>query len=194
MSDPAAPAGAAPAPAGATTAREAAVELAGSMPDATRSATLTWQDPVPTAIRGLELSGLEYMRAVARKEIPPAPIAVLMNMAPIEIAEGRVVFSAEAGEEHYNPIGMVHGGFAATLLDSATGCAVHTTLEAGVPYASLGLEVKYLRAITSETGTVHCAAEVTYRGKRQATADARLTEAGTGRLLATGTSTCMILG
>lgn len=189
---PAAPAR--PAAGAGVTARDVAVELAGSMPEATRSTELTWQDPVPTAARGLELSGLEYMRAIARKEIPPAPIAILMNMAPVEIEEGRVVFAATPGEEHYNPIGMVHGGFAATLLDSATGCAVHTTLPAGVAYASLGLEVKYLRAITSETGTVHCVADVTYRGRRQATAEARLTEAGTDRLLATGTSTCMILG
>jgi len=176
------------------TARARAEALAAEMPDTTRSATLTWQDPVATAARGLELSGLEYMRAMTAGEIPPAPIAVLMNMKPVEVEEGRVTFAATPGEEHYNPIGIVHGGFAATLLDSVTGCAVHTTLPAGVPYASLGLEAKYLRAITSATGTVHCTGEVTYRGKRQATAEARLFEPGTGRLLASATSTCMILG
>lgn len=176
------------------TAREQAASLADSMPEATRSATLTWQDPVATAARGLEMSGLEYMRAMAAGEIPPAPIAVLMNMEPVEVEEGKVTFAATPGEEHYNPIGIVHGGFAATLLDSVTGCAVHTTLPAGVPYASLGLEAKYLRAIATATGTVHCTGEVTYRGRRQATADARLYEPKSGRLLATATSTCMILG
>lgn len=181
-------------PAEMLSARGQAEELAGSMPDATRSATLTWQDPVATAARGLEMSGLEYMRAMSAGEIPPAPIAVLMNMAPVRMEEGSITFAATPGEEHYNPIGIVHGGFAATLLDSATGCAVHTTLPAGTAYASLGLEAKYLRAITSATGTVHCSAEVTYRGRRQATADARVFEPDTGRLLATATSTCMILG
>lgn len=176
------------------TAREQAETLASSMPDATRSMTLTWQDPVATAARGLEMSGLEYMQAMAAGEIPPAPIAVLMNMEPVLVEAGKVTFAATPGEEHYNPIGIVHGGFAATLLDSVTGCAVHTTLPQGVAYASLGLEAKYLRAITAATGTVHCAGEVTYRGGRQATADARLFEPETGRLLASATSTCMILG
>lgn len=181
-------------PAEGLTAREQAQALAGEMAGSTRSVTLTWQDPVATAARGLELSGLAYMRAVAAGEIPPAPIAVLMNMEPVEVEEGRVTFAATPGEERYNPIGIVHGGFAATLLDSVTGCAVHTTLPQGVAYASLGLEAKYLRAITSDTGTVHCTGEVTYRGRRQATADARLVEPETGRLLASATSTCMILG
>ena len=117
-----------------------------------------------------------------------------MNMAPIELEEGRVVFAGEPGEEHYNPIGVVHGGYAATMLDSALGCAVHTTLPAGVGYTSLGLEVKYVRPITRDTGRVLCEGDVLYRGRRQATAEATLTAEDSGKLLATGTSTCMILG
>ena len=78
------------------------------------------------------------------------------ELRPIELEEGRVVFEGEPGEEHYNPIGVVHGGYAATLLDSALGCAVHTTLPAGVGYTSLGLEVKYVRPITRDTGRVLC--------------------------------------
>jgi uncharacterized protein (TIGR00369 family) len=117
-----------------------------------------------------------------------------MRMRPIEIGEGRAVFEGTPGEEHYNPIGVVHGGYAATLLDSALGCAVHTTLEAGVGYTSLGLEAKYVRPITRDTGRVLCEAKVLYRGRRQATAEASLTAADSGKLLAHGVATCMILG
>jgi uncharacterized protein (TIGR00369 family) len=134
------------------------------------------------------------MRALAAGELPPPPIAVLLNMGPVEIAEGRVVFEGEPGEEHYNPIGVVHGGYASTVLDSALGCAVHTTLSAGVAYTSLGLEAKFVRPITRDTGRVLCAAEVVHRGRRQATAEARLTAGDGGKLLAHGISTCMILG
>jgi uncharacterized protein (TIGR00369 family) len=104
------------------------------------------------------------------------------------------VFEGEPGEEHYNPIGVVHGGYAATLLDSALGCAVHTTLPAGVSYTTLSLEVKFVRPLTREVERVRAAAEVVHRGRRQATADARLTDAETGKLLAHATATCLIIG
>jgi uncharacterized protein (TIGR00369 family) len=161
---------------------------------ATRSRTLEWSDPLATAAAGAELAGIDYMRALAAGELPAPPIAVVMNMGPTEIEEGRVVFSGEPGEEHYNPIGIVHGGYAATILDSVLGCAVHTTLPLGVGYTSLGLEVKYLRPISRDTGRVLCEGVVVHRGRKQATAEARLTAADTGKLLATGTSTLMIFG
>jgi len=161
---------------------------------AVRSRTLEWSDPVATAAAGAERSGIEYMRALVAGELPAPPIAITMNMGPIEIDEGHVVFAGEPGEEHYNPIGMVHGGYAATILDSALGCAVHTTLPVGHGYTSLGLEVKYLRPITRDTGRVLCEGTVVHRGRRQATAEARLTAEDTGKLLATGTSTLMIFG
>ncbi len=176
------------------TARPVAEDLAASMPDSSRSLTLTWQDPAESAARGMQLSGIDYMRAIVAGEIPPAPIAVLMDMGPVEIEEGHVVFSGKPGEEHYNPIGVVHGGYAATVLDSALGCSVHTTLPAGTAYTSLGLEVKYIRPITRDTGTILCESNVTFRGRRQATAEAHLTSADTGKLLASGTTTCLIMG
>lgn len=160
----------------------------------TRTRTLEWSDPVATAAAGAEMAGLNYMRALVAGDLPPAPIAVTMNMRPTELEEGRVVFAGEPGEEHYNPIGVVHGGYAATILDSVLGCAVHTTLPVGVAYTSLGLEVKYLRPITRDTGRVLCEGVVIHRGRRQATAEARLTAEETGKLLATGTSTLMIFG
>jgi len=84
-----------------------------------RTRTITWEDPIPGAKKGSTMSGLEYLRAMQVGEIPPAPIVVLMNMGVTEVEEGRIVFTAEPAEYHYNPIGTVHGGLAATLLDSA---------------------------------------------------------------------------
>lgn len=173
---------------------EAALAFAQSSPEATRTRTLTWQDPVASASAGAQRSGMEYMEAILAGELPPPPIAVTMRIWPIELSEGRVVFEGEPGEEHYNPIGVVHGGYAATLLDSALGCAVHTTLPAGVAYTSLGLEAKFVRPLSRDTGRVLCEAKVLYRGRRQATAEASLTAAADGKLLASGTSTAMILG
>ena len=119
-----------------------------------------------------------------------------MNMAPIELEDGRAVFAGEPGEEHYKTqYGVVHGGYAATILDSALGCAVHTTLPAGVGYTSLGLEVKYLRPISRDTTAASSArapsstAAAVRRPPRPASRPKR-----TGKLLATGTSTLMIFG
>jgi uncharacterized protein (TIGR00369 family) len=174
-------------------ADEAALAFARSAPESTRSREITWQDPVPTASAGLALSGLDYIGEIVAGTVPPPPIAVLMRFAPVDFAEGRATFEGEPGEEHYNPIGVVHGGYASTLLDSAMGCAVHTTLPAGSLYTTLTIEVKLVRPISRDTGTVRAEAEVVHRGRRQATAEARLFEAGSGKLLAHGTSTCMIL-
>ena len=171
---------------------EDALASAEAGPGATRSRLLSWQDPLESAGAGAGMAGIDYMRAVAAGAIPPPPIAVTMRLAPVSVDEGRVVFEGEPGEEHYNPIGSVHGGYAATLLDSAMGCAVHTTLPLGAIYATQTLEVKYLRPISRDSGRLECAAEVVHRGRRQATAEARLGEAGSGRLLAHGTSTCLI--
>ncbi|HVY96043.1 MAG TPA: PaaI family thioesterase [Solirubrobacterales bacterium] len=179
--------------AGEATAADVAEAFAASSPETSRSRTLVWQDPIPTAAAGATMTGLEYMSAIVAGEMPPPPIAVTMRLRPVELEEGRVVFEGEPGEEHYNPIGVVHGGYAATLLDSALGCAVHTTLPAGVGYTSLGLEAKFVRPISRDTGRVLCEAEVVYRGRKQATAEARLTAAESGKLLAHGQATCMIL-
>jgi uncharacterized protein (TIGR00369 family) len=178
--------------AGEATALDVAESFAASSPESSRSRTLVWQDPVPTAAAGATMSGMEYMAAIVAGEMPPPPIAVTMRLRPVELEEGRVVFEGEPGEEHYNPIGVVHGGYAATLLDSALGCAVHTTLPAGVGYTSLGLEAKFVRPISRDTGRVLCEATVLHRGRRQATAEARLTAAENGKLLASGTATCMV--
>ena len=174
----------------ATDATEAFAERS---PETTRSRTISWQDPTAPAAAALQMSGLDYVRAIQAGEIPPPPIAVVMNFSIAELEEGRAVFEGEPGEEHYNPIGVVHGGYASTLLDSALGCAVHTTCPAGSGYTSQTLEVKYLRPITRDTGAVRAEAEVVHRGRRNATSEARLVAKDSGKLLATGTSTCLIL-
>ena len=174
-------------------ATESALAFAERDPQATRTRLLTWQDPFASLAAGAGLSGLEYMGAIAAGEIPPPPIAVTLNMSLVEVSEGRAIFEGRPGEEHYNPIGVVHGGYAATMLDSALGCAVHSTLPAGSAYTTLTLETKFVRAVGRDQTRVRAEAEVLHRGRRQATAQARLTDAETGKLLAHATTTCIIL-
>jgi uncharacterized protein (TIGR00369 family) len=139
------------------------------------------------------MTGLEHLEAIRDGRFPPPPIAELLGIELVEVGHGRATFSAHPGERHYNPIGVVHGGLAATLLDSAMGCAVQSTLEAGVGYTTLDLNTTFLRPITSDTGKVLCEAAVVHTGSRVATAEGRLFSASTGKLLATGTCSCVIL-
>ena len=157
-----------------------------------RERTITWEDPVPAAASGRGLSGLAYMRAIATGEIPPPPIAVLLGFELVEVDEGRAVFAVTPQEFHYNPIGVVHGGLAATLLDSAMGCAVHSTLPAGTAYTTLEVKVNFARAITRDTGRVISEGKVIHRGRTVATAEGRVVAKTTGKLLAHGTTTCLL--
>lgn len=149
-------------------------------------------DPDALAARGRELTGLEYIRQVFEGELPPPPIADLIGFRGAEFERGRAVFEMTPGREHYNPIGSVHGGVALTLLDSAMGCAVHTTLDAGVGYTTLELKANLVRPITADTGLIRCEGTVVHGGSRVATAEGRLLDKA-GRLLAHGTSTCLII-
>jgi len=153
--------------------------------------TAVEHDPVESARRLAQLDGLSALRAMVAGELPPPPFAVLLGFELVEIEEGRVVFAVEPGPQHYNPIGSVHGGLAATLIDSATGCAVHSTLPAGVGYTTTDLQVRYVRGITRETGRVVCEGTVVHRGRTVATAEARVTAGD--RLLAHGTAGVLIL-
>ena len=150
-------------------------------------------DPHALAERGLELSGLEYVHAIFDGRLPPPPIAVLMGFRGVEARPGEVVFEMEPGPQHYNPIGSVHGGVALTLLDSAMSCAVHTLLDAGVRYTTLEVKTNFVRAITAGTGVIRCEGSVVHRGTRVATAEGRIIDEG-GKLLAHGTTTCLIIG
>ena len=163
------------------------------MQQPTRMRTITWEDPAPNFERAQSLTGMEYLQAIMNGTLPPPPIAQTLGMDIVELAEGRAVFAAEPAEYHYNPIGVVHGGLAATLLDSATGCAVQTTLPRGVAYTTIELKTNFTGAITRDTGRVLCEAEVVHRGGTIATAEGRLFAEADGKLLAHGTSTCLII-
>jgi EmrB/QacA subfamily drug resistance transporter len=158
-----------------------------------RSRLVTWQDPVAAAELRHDLSGMDHLRAIRDGKIPPPPIAKLLGMTIDAVEEGRAVFTVEPDEYHYNPIGVVHGGLAATLLDSAMGCAVQSVLPAGSGYTTLELKVNYVRPMTRETGRVVCEAQVIHPGSRVATAEGRVSVEETGKLIAHGTTTCIVL-
>jgi uncharacterized protein (TIGR00369 family) len=138
-------------------------------------------------------TGLQLMQAMIAGHLPPAPIARMMVMRGSAAGEGWIEFVATPGRDHYNPIGTVHGGYAATLLDSCMGCAVHTTLPAGVGYTTVDLNITYLRPMTDSSGDVTARGDVISSGRRIATARGTLCDAQ-GRIIATGTTTCLVLG
>jgi len=157
-----------------------------------RTRTITWQDPLAGLAKAKDLTGLEYMRAIVEGRLPPPPIAELLGFTILEVSEGRAVFGSASAEFLYNPIGVVHGGFAMTLLDSAMGVAVHSTMAKGERYTTLETKVNFVRPITADTGALRCEGAVVHRGRRVATAEGRLIAAGSGKLLAHGTTTCLI--
>lgn len=157
----------------------------------TRSRLVEWEDPSIGAQRALTMRGLDFLHAMLAGEVPAPPIVVLMDMTLVRADEGEVEFTCEPGESHYNPIGAVHGGFACTVLDSAAGCAVQSTLPVGLGYTSLDLTVSYVRAITAASGTLTAVGRVVKPGKRVAFAEAELRDAA-GRVVATASSTLLV--
>jgi len=146
---------------------------------------------VAPAGRFAGLAGLEQLLRIPSGELPAPPMARTMRQWLSVIEKGKVEFRGEPSEEFLNPMGIIHGGWTMTLLDSALGCAVHTMLKPGEVYSSLGTEVKFIRPIQTTTGQVRAVAEVVTRGQRTATASARV-EDQRGRILATGATTCFI--
>ncbi len=161
------------------------------MSAAERRLEVSWQDPVALGEKARSMAGLEFLRGIVSGELPKAPIQELVGFEVTEADEGRVVFTGTPGEQHYNPIGVVHAGFAATLLDSALGACVHTTLPLGTAYTTLETKFNLVRPITAETGEVRAEGNVVHGGRTTATSEARLTRPD-GKLLAHGTSTCVI--
>jgi uncharacterized protein (TIGR00369 family) len=164
------------------------------MTDDIRSRTIEWTDPAALAAAGKDLSGLDFLSRIVKGELPPPPIAVLVGATITEVEPGRCVFAFEPAEWMFNPIGSVHGGIAATLLDSCMGCAVHSTLAAGVGYTTTDLHIRYVRGLDAGAGRVLAQGQVVHAGRRHATAESTLIVERTGKLIAHGTTGCIILG
>jgi uncharacterized protein (TIGR00369 family) len=159
--------------------------------DETRTRTFSWADPMPIAARLGRLSGLQMLRAMSLGELPMPPIMSTMGVERFEAAEGVVDLWMPVQEFHYNPLGTVHGGVLATLLDTGTGCAVHSVLPAGVGYTSLDLHTRFLRPATMDSQVLHCQGTLLSRTRRSAVAEAKL-EDPAGRLIAHATSSCLL--
>ena len=139
----------------------------------------------------LAMDGFEQLSAMTDGQLPPAPIAVTLGMSNFDVERGTVSVELKAEHRHYNPLGSVHGGVISTLLDTAAGCAVHSTLAVGEMYTSLDLTVKFLRPVTVESGTLRAVGTVLQRGRRTALAEAKLYDEA-GKLVAYASSSCMI--
>jgi uncharacterized protein (TIGR00369 family) len=156
------------------------------------SLTVSWSDPQALAEAGRSMAGIDFLRAILDGRLPLPPICELLGFRPVEVEPGRVVFEVIPGEQHYNPIGVVHGGLAMTLLDSAMGCSVQTRMPAGGGYTTLEAKTNLVRAITSETGALRAIGKLVHLGRQVATAEGRLEDAS-GKLYAHASTTCMVL-
>jgi uncharacterized protein (TIGR00369 family) len=136
-------------------------------------------------------SGIELFRGMLAGRLPAPPICQTLDFTLVEAEAGRVAFQGRPGYAHYNPMGVVHGGWFATLLDSALGCCVQSVLPAGKAYTTAELKVNIVRPLTDQVPLVRAEAHIIHNGGRMATADARLTGAD-GKLYAHGSTTCFI--
>jgi uncharacterized protein (TIGR00369 family) len=158
---------------------------------AARQRVVTWHDPDATARAGRALAGLDYLNAIRTGTLPAPPIAVLMGFELETVEPGRAVMVLTPGEHLYNPQGTVHGGVAATLLDSVMGCAVHSTLPVGRGFTTIEIKVNYLKPVIATTGPLRAEGKVVQVGRQIAMAEGRLTD-GAGRLYAAGTTSCLV--
>lgn len=164
-------------------------ELA-SLPDQRRRVIL-WSDPVDLAAAGRTKSGRDFLETVLRGDLPLPPICKLVDFSFEEFGDGRAVMVLRPGEAHYNPIGSVHGGIIATVLDSVMGCAVHTKLPAGLAYTTLEIKVNYLQPVTAASGPMRAVGSVVHAGRRTAMAEGTLVDAS-GKIHAQASTTCLI--
>ena len=156
-----------------------------------RRRIVTWSDPKALAASGRGLSGIDHLRAMMKGDLPPPPVMTLVGITLGSVEEGLVRMQLQAAEYLYNPIGTVHGGILATILDSVMGCAVHSTLPAGRGYTTLEIKVNYLRAVTEAVGLVTAEGKAVHVGRTTGVAESRLFDDG-GRLYATASTTCLV--
>ena len=158
----------------------------------TSTRTVTWTEPGQEDLSMLaSLDGLGQLQAMVDGQTPHPPIMDTVDISGFYPSRGSVTVELRPQTFHYNPLGSVHGGIIATLLDTACGCTVHSTLEVGELYTSMDLTTKFLRAATVESGLLTCTGSIIQRGRRTALAQATLTDEA-GRTIAHATSTCMI--
>jgi uncharacterized protein (TIGR00369 family) len=156
-----------------------------------QSRTVTWHEPGPTTAKGQDMAGIDYLRAMIDGALPQPPIAGLLQFDLVEVEHGRAVFTCVPDESAYNPIGAIHGGLICTLLDSVTGCAVHTTLPQGKGYTSVEIKVNYLKAVRLSSGLLTATGTVVKAGSRVGFAEGVVTDES-GAVVATATSTLLI--
>ncbi|WP_316803575.1 PaaI family thioesterase [Pedobacter nototheniae] len=157
-----------------------------------RNRSITWKDPMEGAKEALQLSGMEYLQAMADGKLPLPPLLYTLDFSVTEIKAGEVEFRFTPQEFHYNPIGTVHGGVISAILDSAMGCSLHSLLPAGKGYTTLELKVNFLKAITIKTGELKTIGKVINLGGRTALVEAQLVDAD-HTVYAHAVSTCLIL-
>ncbi len=156
-----------------------------------RSKTVTWFDPMVGATQGMQMAGIDHLRAIAAGDLPPAPIATHFDFDITEVDEGRVSFTCRPDESAYNPIGVVHGGLVCTLLDSVTACAVHSALPVGKGYTSIEIKVSYLKPVTSGSGLLTATGTLVKIGSRVGFGEGVVVDEA-GATVATATSTCLV--
>lgn len=158
-----------------------------------RSRTYEYSRLTTDARGGAVYGGPQGLQRLVTGELPPPPIADTLGFTLVEVEPGRALFEGTPAEWQYNPLGSVHGGWIATLLDSALGCAVHAGLPEDTGYTTMDLQVRFVRALTVDSGVVRAEGKVVSAGRRVATAEARLFGKADGKLYATATTSCLIL-
>ncbi len=157
-----------------------------------RERTYNWENPMNGAKQALQMSGIDYLKAMYNEEIPAPPVMHTLGMKAVSFEKGECIFSFVPQEYHYNPIGCVHGGVVTTLLDSAMGATLHSTLEQGTGYTTLEIKVNFLKTITTKTPELKAIGKIIHAGSRTALVEAQLVDEN-GTVYAYAVSTCMIL-
>lgn len=157
----------------------------------TRNRTYEWEDPLPVASQAGQLTGLDFLEKMTKTELPLPPLIHTLDFKVSAILPGRAEFSFQPQEFHYNPLGSVHGGVIAAILDSAMGCALHSVLPAGTGYTTIDIKVNFLKSVSIKTGFMRATGTIINQGNRTALLEARLIDEN-DKLYAYATSTCMI--
>ena len=150
-----------------------------------QSRTVTWHDPAQSVARGLSMDGIDYLKAMIARELPPPPMAMLMQSDLVDVEPGKVVFTCQPDASMFNPNGAIHGGLVCTVLDSVAGLALHSTLPAGKGYTSIEIKVNYLKPVRLDAGPLSATGTVVKSGARVGFTEGVVTDASGAVLVAT---------